>query len=103
MPTIPKTKTKRPWIAERKAFGGMVVNNKKFYDSKEWKRLRNAFRSANPLCINVDVCGNAMYYVDHIVPIGDGGAPLDWNNLQSLCVSCNASKTGKQPYKKTVQ
>ena len=83
-------------MPERKAFGGMRVDNGKFYRSKRWERLRNAFRYANPLCKNVEVCGNAMYCVDHIIPISEGGAPLDWNNLQSLCESCNGRKTRGQ-------
>ena len=31
--------------------------------------------------------------VDHIVPIADGGAPLDQANLQSLCHECHSRKT----------
>jgi 5-methylcytosine-specific restriction protein A len=33
--------------------------------------------------------------VDHIVPINKGGAPLDLNNLQSLCNHCHAVKTAR--------
>ena len=33
--------------------------------------------------------------VDHIVPINKGGAPLDLNNLQSLCNACHAAKSAK--------
>ena len=93
MPTIVKKTARPPWLPKREAFGTVNRNNKKFYDSAEWKKLRNAFRAANPLCVNVEDCGNAMYFVDHIIPINSGGAALDWANLQSLCVSCNAKKT----------
>ncbi len=100
MPTIPKSTPARPWMPKKEAFK-MKVDNGRFYRSAKWIKLRDAFRLANPLCVNVDTCGNAMYYVDHIVPIAEGGAPLDWGNLQSLCVQCNASKTGKQAWKKS--
>ena len=33
--------------------------------------------------------------VDHIVPINKGGAPLDMDNLQSLCSHCHAAKTAR--------
>ncbi|MFZ1022589.1 MAG: HNH endonuclease signature motif containing protein [Thermoplasmata archaeon] len=31
--------------------------------------------------------------VDHILEIGRGGAPLDYENLQTLCRSCHREKT----------
>jgi 5-methylcytosine-specific restriction endonuclease McrA len=34
--------------------------------------------------------------VDHIVPIRQGGAALDMNNLQSLCWSCHCAKSIKE-------
>jgi 5-methylcytosine-specific restriction protein A len=79
----------------------MKVDNTRFYKSAKWQKCRDAYRAAHPLCVNVEQCGNAMYYVDHIKPISEGGALFDWGNLQSLCVACNASKTGKQAHKKT--
>lgn len=100
MPTIKKSSPSRPWIPERKAFGRIKVDNGKFYRSKTWIALRNAFRAQNPLCINVDKCGGATHTVDHRIPISEGGAALDGSNLQPLCQSCNASKTGKQAHKK---
>lgn len=33
--------------------------------------------------------------VDHIVPINKGGAPLDMENLQSLCNACHARKSAQ--------
>lgn len=100
MPILPKTSRHRPWNTERKAFGRMRTDNSAFYHSKEWVALRDAYRTANPLCINVDVCGGATNTIDHIKPISEGGAPLDWSNLQPLCRGCNASKTGKQAWKR---
>ena len=72
------------------------MDNKRFYNSKAWIALRNAFRIQNPLCVNVDQCGGATHTIDHIKAISEGGARLDPANLQALCKSCNASKTAKQ-------
>lgn len=33
--------------------------------------------------------------VDHLVPINKGGAPLDMDNLQSLCNACHARKSAQ--------
>lgn len=99
MPILPKS-SRKSWQAPRKAFGRMCTDNDKFYHSKAWVDLRNAFRVANPLCVNYDECGGATHTVDHICPISEGGAALDWSNLQPLCRSCNGSKTGKQAWKK---
>ncbi|MFZ0891619.1 MAG: HNH endonuclease signature motif containing protein [Thermoplasmata archaeon] len=33
--------------------------------------------------------------VDHILEIGSGGAPLDYDNLQTLCRPCHREKTRK--------
>ncbi len=46
--------------------------------------------AAEPLC---RMCGRLADLVDHIVPIMDGGAVLDEENLQSLCTACHARKT----------
>lgn len=31
--------------------------------------------------------------VDHIIPMSQGGQPLDRNNLQGLCASCHGKKS----------
>lgn len=69
-----------------------------FYSTARWKRLRNRFRKANPLCEACKAKGitQAMDIVDHITPILDGGAPYDWSNLQSLCTPCHNSKSNKE-------
>lgn len=70
-------------------------SNNPFYGSKEWKGLRLAKLSLNPLCENCekhDVVTPGEV-VDHILEIRDGGELLSMNNLQSLCKSCHSSKT----------
>ena len=73
------------------------------YDAR-WQRLRVAFMAAHPLCALCEQRGRttAATLVDHIQPINDGGAVLDEDNLQSLCVECHAAKT-KQDLNKRKQ
>ena len=64
-----------------------------FYHSKEWTRLRKAFIAENPFCV---VCHQYAKIIDHIIPIKQGGAKLDENNLQSLCLACHNQKSSKE-------
>jgi 5-methylcytosine-specific restriction endonuclease McrA len=98
MPTINRNSPRRPWQPERKPFES-TQDNQRFYNSAAWRNLAKRHKMANPLCVNFDTCGVA-HYTDHIEPISEGGTRMDWGNLQSLCVGCNASKTGKQAHKK---
>lgn len=64
------------------------------YDTA-WEKLRRAHLAAEPLCRLCAQAGRATpaVLVDHIVPLRDGGARLDDNNLQSLCRACHDRKT----------
>jgi len=64
------------------------------YDAR-WRRLRDAHLAREPLCRMCRHSGlvSAAALVDHIVPIADGGAVLDDDNLQSLCRGCHDKKT----------
>jgi 5-methylcytosine-specific restriction endonuclease McrA len=61
----------------------------KFYQSRQWKKLRAWFIRSNPLC---GLCGDVAQIVDHILPIEQGGGTMDVSNLQSLCKSCHNKK-----------
>lgn len=98
MPTIKRTSPRAPWQKPRKAFGTVKQDNYKFYNSKAWRDTAKAHKADNPLCVNYEVCGGATEFTDHIRPISEGGARYDRSNLQPLCASCNASKTGKQAH-----
>ena len=52
----------------------------------------------NPLCEECDRAGYTTpgQCVDHIKPMRFGGSPTALNNLQTLCNSCHAYKTGKE-------
>ena len=69
-----------------------------FYASSAWKALRNAHRIKEPLCRVHAQAGYTVVaeMVDHIVPIARGGAPLDDDNLESLCCSCHQRKTERE-------
>jgi 5-methylcytosine-specific restriction endonuclease McrA len=66
-----------------------------FYNSAEWRNLRSAImRERGRTC---QKCGQPADrpYCDHIEEIRDGGASLDPQNIQVLCASCHAFKTGR--------
>ena len=99
MPNLPKTQ-RRPWLTvpvpfDRKRQGEFD------YGSSAWKKLRTAFKRANPLCQMCQDKGIVMQgnTVDHITPINQGGDPYAWSNLQTLCTSCHNSKCGKERQK----
>ena len=121
MPIRPKSQS-RPWIQKVEynkipGQGRKTINP--FYQSREWKRLRHNFRigisthlgtpNPHPNCLCIDCIKRgyivATYAIDHIKPInpintydtmnGKYGDPLLWENLQPLCESCHAKKSGK--------
>ena len=96
MPSI-KKHTKRPWLPERKPYEGYRHHNTDFYQSRRWRSLRALKLQKDPLCEESMRKGVLVpaQMVDHIVPINKGGAPLDLNNLQSLCNHCHAVKTAR--------
>lgn len=64
------------------------------YGNKGWPQVRKAYAAAHPMCeLQLTGCRMAMRDVDHIVPLDQGGARLDWSNLQSLCRPCHRRKT----------
>lgn len=73
-----------------------------FYTSAEWKRLREQYINAHPLCEICDAGGRVTpaTEVDHIVEIQDGGDKTNLDNLQSLCTSCHRRKTGEERRKR---
>lgn len=99
MPTINKNTPQRPWMPKQELFK-MKVNNQKFYNSAAWRNLATAHKTQNPLCVNFDECGGVTAFSDHIKPITEGGAKFDIDNIQALCVKCNAAKTAKQAHKR---
>ena len=104
MPNFPKSKL-RPWIPKRirDNKGNKPVSRSSdeyvsFYQSKQWRSLRNYYIQMFPLC---ELCDKQGYTiagecVDHIKPMRFGGSHISMDNLQTLCNSCHASKSGKE-------
>lgn len=68
----------------------------KFYQSLEWRKLRQYHITRNPLCVKCQEAGLTVVadVVDHIEEIRDNPTRrLDATNLQSLCHSCHNNKT----------
>jgi 5-methylcytosine-specific restriction protein A len=96
--------TKLPWVVVSKR-----SNPDPFYNSTSWKRIRQSFKLGttklpdgrevpNHLCVECYKEGklNAMYVVDHIIRIKDGGSRTDLNNLQGLCEHHHAIKSAEE-------
>ena len=107
MPTFPKKKS-RPWIPKRvassdkghKPTGWASGESAHFYNSRQWRSLRAYWIQMHPLC---KVCEDAGYItagqcVDHVTPIRFNGARTSLSNLQTLCNSCHARKTGAESH-----
>ena len=64
-----------------------------FYQSKAWRRLARArIQSDGYKCAK---CGKIATEVDHIIPVQTPEGwelRFEWDNLQSLCVSCHNEK-----------
>lgn len=104
MPTIPKPirRSYLPPQEERAPQGRRLAPNSEFYHSTRWRRLRERKLRADPLCEQCAARGQIVpaTVVDHIVPINEGGAPLDMQNLQSLCDRCHNRKSGREAHRK---
>lgn len=76
-----------------------------FYSTPAWRRLRDWKLSANPMCELCRRLGRLTpaCEVDHILPINSGGAPLDQDNLQSLCKTCHSRKTMAERHSTTMK
>jgi 5-methylcytosine-specific restriction protein A len=69
-----------------------------FYNGKAWRTLAKRQLQREPLCAECFKNGrvNTAVIADHVVPIKQGGARLDIDNLQSLCRACHNRKTGRE-------
>jgi 5-methylcytosine-specific restriction protein A len=77
-------------------------DRQKFYESPAWRRLRQIKLGQMPLC---EICYaegriTKASLVDHIQEISDGGAPLDMENLMSVCHICHNKKTAQERKKR---
>lgn len=84
----PLPKSRRPyWMGERPTHSWSKAKHYKFLKSAAWEKAALAHKMQNPWCV---MCLDEGIYTpvqetDHIVEVRDGGALLDFNNMQSLC------------------
>lgn len=66
-----------------------------FYKTQQWQKIRKIKLQQSPFCEECKKNGTIVVgkIVDHIIPIKQGGAPYDLNNLQTLCWSCHSRKS----------
>ena len=67
------------------------------YNTMRWQRLRDAYRTRNPLCERCVERGitKAVDMVHHIRPISKGGDMWAWYNLESICFECHGKAHGE--------
>jgi 5-methylcytosine-specific restriction enzyme A len=93
---------KRPWQSESEATPWKPKSSKygntrydaDFYQSIQWRAFREYIKARIPMICNV--CKGRAKYLDHIIPISQGGARLEESNIQWLCARCHTAKTNKE-------
>ena len=100
--TTPPKRAK--WLPVRKVQGRRRnrAEDQRFYNSTKWRRKSKNNLYLNPDCAECARKGlvTAAQMTDHIIPRHQGGAEYDDDNLQSLCNSCHAIKSGREAHQK---
>ncbi|WP_409021357.1 HNH endonuclease signature motif containing protein [Dyadobacter sp. CY261] len=76
---------------------------RKIRNSRVWRdRIRPDQLRRFPYCQKCDKKGilKEAVEVDHIIPLEQGGEPLDSKNLQSLCKRCHILKSSDEARKR---
>ena len=71
---------------------------RRIYDHPAWQvaRLATLERDRYRCQIKGTKCLGTANEADHIVPLVEGGAPFDPDNLRAACKPCNAGRTSKR-------
>lgn len=99
MATINKNHRRLPWEGEKpKPKAWTTLEHKSFYDSRQWKVLREICLANDPFCVHCLSRGvhSISTVADHKIAINDGGSMTDLSNLQGLCASCHNSKSSNE-------
>ena len=77
----------------------------RFYSSPAWIALRDRVRREAGGRCQAPGCGRAerRMFVDHIVELKDGGAPLERSNTMLVCSSHHVLKTNVERAKRTAR
>ena len=77
---------------------------KKFYDTKKWKRLRELYLDEHPVCERCLAAGlvSVAEHVHHKIElteenVKDPNISLNPNNLEALCFDCHRREHHNQP------
>lgn len=79
------------------AGGGGVARDfaKKFYNSKQWIKCREAFKESKfHICNRCGEPGEEVHHKIYLTPenINDPEITLSWDNLELLCQSCHSKE-----------
>ncbi len=94
-----------PCAIHKRLFGKNLTAKERGYTAA-WERLSKRWLARHPLCLKCNQAGLtvAATAVDHIRPHrGDLSIVFDTRNLQSLCASCHAKKSGTEQMGDNVQ
>ena len=92
---------KRPAYRAKRQRGNQGANQS-FYQSRRWRAIAKSVRrqaTINNQGIGCEICNasdgtGSADHCDHILPISDGGAPLDKRNLWGICAHHHNVKSG---------
>jgi 5-methylcytosine-specific restriction protein A len=95
MPTRPRSHAVRMRELRPELRQQYTKDTDPFYSSTRWKKTRAAFKRANPLCAEC-LRNNKLtpgVVCDHVIPRAvRPDLEWAWDNLQMLCVPCDATK-----------
>jgi 5-methylcytosine-specific restriction endonuclease McrA len=69
--------------------------SKKFYNSKEWIKCREAFKQSKyGICERCGMPGEEVHHKIYLTPdnINNPYITLNWDNLELLCSSCHSKE-----------
>ena len=82
----------------KKQAGDRLIDNRKFYLSSAWRKVRKAVIEDQPLCCHCSIDSKPVLadVVDHVVPYEvDNSLGLDPDNLEPLCHKCHGKKSAQ--------
>ena len=69
--------------------------SRKFYNSKQWIKCREAFKESKfSICERCGMPGEEVHHKIYLTPenINDPYVTLSWDNLELLCMSCHSKE-----------